>query len=185
MARQYLATLRGLFQWAVENGHLKADPTAGLKVKIPKTSGHAKWSDADVERYRKHWPLGTPARLAIELLRETGLRIGDAARVGPQDILDGVLRVVTEKTGEPVSIAVSDTLAQAIEAGPTGAETFIIGAYGRPLSKHTFGHLFQTWARAAGLSRRTAHGLRKTAATRWRMMAGAKRSLTHISAGAV
>jgi integrase len=164
MARQYLATLRGLFQWAVENGHLKQDPTAGLKVKVPKSPGHATWSDADVERYRARWPFGTPARLALELLRETGLRRGDAVRVGPSNIIDGVLRVVTEKTGEPVSIAVSDTLAKAIEAGPTG-ETFVIGAFGRPLNKHTFGKLFTTWTSAAGLTKRTAHGLRKTAAT--------------------
>jgi integrase len=165
MARQYLATLRGLFQWAVENGHLKVDPTAGLKVKMPKSPGHATWSDDDVGRYRARWPLGTPARLAIELLHETGLRIGDVVRVGPSNIIDGVLRVTTEKTGEPVSIAVSDALARTIEAGPTGEKAFIIGAYGRPLNKHTFGALFRTWSRAAGLSKRTAHGLRKTAAT--------------------
>jgi integrase len=165
MARQYLATLRGLFQWAVENGHLKVDPTAGLKVKMPKTAGHATWSDADVERYRARWPLGTPARLALELLHETGLRIGDAVRIGPAHVIDGVLRIVTEKTSEPVSMAVSDTLTQAIEAGPTGEQTFVIGAYGRPLNKHTFGNLIKTWSRAGGLSKRTAHGLRKTAAT--------------------
>jgi integrase len=165
VARQYLATLRGLFQWCVEHGHLKADPTAGLRVKMPKTAGHATWSDDDVERYRARWPLETPARLAFELLHETGLRIGDAALVGPQSILDGVLRIVTEKTGEPVSIAVTDTLAQAIEAGPIGEHTFIIGAYGRPINKHTLGNLIKTWSRAAGLSKRTAHGLRKTAAT--------------------
>jgi integrase len=165
MARQYLATLRGLFQWAVENGHLKVDPTAGLKVKMPKSPGHATWSDDDVGRYRARWPLGTPARLAIELLHETGLSIGDVVRVGPSNIIDGVLRVTTEKTGEPVSIAVSDALARTIEAGPTGEKAFIIGAYGRPLNKHTFGALFRTWSRAAGLSKRTAHGLRKTAAT--------------------
>jgi integrase len=164
MARQYLATLRGLFQWAVENGYLKADPTVGLKVKMPKSPGHATWSDVDVDRYRARWPLGTPARLALELLRETGLRRGDAVRVGPANIIDGVLRVVTEKTGEPVAIAVSDTLSQAIESGPIG-ETFIIGAFGRPLNKHTFGKLFTTWTSAAGLTKRTAHGLRKTAAT--------------------
>ena len=76
-----------------------------------------------------------------------------------------MLRVTTEKTGEPVSIAVSDALARTIEAGPTGEKAFIIGAYGRPLNKHTFGALFRTWSRAAGLSKRTAHGLRKTAAT--------------------
>ena len=165
MARQYLATLRALFQWAVEHGHLKADPTAGLKVKTPKSPGHATWSDADVERYRERWALGTPARLAIELLRETGLRRGDAVRVGPAHVVNGVLRIETEKTGEAVAIAVSDTLREALDAGPIGEETYIIGAFGRPLNKHTFGRLFQTWTHAAGLSKRTAHGLRKSAAT--------------------
>jgi integrase len=164
MAYQYLATLRPLFQWAVEQGYIKSDPTAGVKVKLPASDGHAVWSDADVAQYRARWPLGTRARIALELLRETGLRRCDAVRVGPANVSDGVLRVTTEKTAEHVSIAVSDTLAQAIEAGPIG-ETFIIGESGKPIAKHTFGAIFAGWAKEAGLSNRTAHGLRKAAAT--------------------
>jgi integrase len=165
MARQYLVALRGLFQWATENGHLKADPTAGLKVRMPASDGHAVWSEADVERYRARWPLGTRARVALELLLETGLRRGDVCRVGPSNVSGGVLRLATEKTGEHVSVAITPTLIEALDAGPVGTDTFIIGEQGRPLSKHTFGNWFKSWCDAAGLSNRSAHGLRKASAT--------------------
>ena len=165
MAKIYLSALRGLFAWAAEAGYIKHDPTVGLRVKLPPTDGFAVWSDADVEAYRQRWPLGTRARVALELLRETGLRRGDVVRVGPSHVVDGVLRVVTHKTGEPVSILVSETLAKAIEAGPTGDETFIIGENGGALTPHSFGEWFKKWSNAAGLTKRTAHGLRKASAT--------------------
>jgi integrase len=164
MAKIYLSSLRGLFAWAAEAGYIKSDPTVGIKVKVPPTPGYIVWSEADVEAYRQRWPLGTRARVALELLRETGLRRGDVVRVGPSHVLDGVLRVVTRKTREPVSIAVSETLVQAIGAGPTG-ETFIIGENGGALTPHSFGEWFKKWSDAAGLTKRTAHGLRKASAT--------------------
>jgi hypothetical protein len=34
-ARHFLDTMRGLFQWALANAHVKADPTTGMKVKKP------------------------------------------------------------------------------------------------------------------------------------------------------
>jgi integrase len=165
MAKQYLAALRGLFSWAAETGLIKSDPTAGIRVRLAPTDGHTPWTDADIAAYRRHWPLGTRARVALEILRETGLRRGDAVLVGPGHVIDGVLRIATEKTGEHVSVAISEALAKAIEAGPIGEKTFIVGASGRPLNKHSFGFVFTAWARAAGVIRKSAHGLRKSAAT--------------------
>jgi hypothetical protein len=43
-------------------------------------------------------------------------------------VRDGVIRLMTEKTGQQVSIAVSDALVEAIKAGPIGDMTFIVGA---------------------------------------------------------
>jgi integrase len=165
MAKQYLAALRGLFSWAAEAGLIKSDPTAGVRVRLAPSDGHTPWTDADIAAYRQHWPLGTRARVALEVLRETGLRRGDAVRVGPGHVVDGVLRIATEKTGEHVSVAISEALAEAIEAGPIGEQTFIVGATGRPLNKHSFGFVFTAWAKAAGVSGKSAHGLRKSAAT--------------------
>jgi integrase len=165
MAKQYLAALRGLFSWAAETGLIKSDLTAGIRVRLAPTDGHTPWTDADVAAYRQHWPLGTRARVALELLRETGLRRGDAVLVGPGHVIEGVLRIATEKTGEHVSVAISEAFAKAIEAGPIGEQTFIVGASGRPLNKHSFGFVFTSWARAAGVIGKSAHGLRKSAAT--------------------
>jgi integrase len=75
------------------------------------------------------------------------------------------LRIATEKTGENVSIRVSDALDAALSAGPIGPETFVTGDRGGPLTKGVLGAQFLEWTKAAGLSHRTAHGLRKTAAT--------------------
>jgi integrase len=52
------------------------------------------------------------------------------------------------------------------EAGPCGDLTFIVGANGRPMTKESFGNAFREACRAAGLRDRSAHGLRKAAATR-------------------
>ena len=140
------------------------NPTEGVKVVAVATEGFAPWSDDDVTAYRERWSLGTHQRVAFEVLRETGLRRGDAVRLGRPHVRDGVIRLMTEKTGERVSIAVTDTLAAAIEAGPVGEMTFIVGAGGKPLVKEAFTNMFRAWALAAGVNK-SPHGLRKAAAT--------------------
>jgi integrase len=163
-AGMFVKALRGLFAWALDAGHVKANPCDGVKVVSVATEGFAVWTDDDVAAYRARWPLGTHQRVAFEVLRETGLRRGDAVRVGRAHVRDGVIRLVTEKTGERVSIAVSDTLAEAIEAGPVGDLTFIVGAGGDALVKESFTNMFRIWAKAAGVNK-SPHGIRKAAAT--------------------
>jgi integrase len=163
-AGMFVKALRGFFAWALEAGYVTTNPTEGVKVVAVATEGFAPWSDEDAAAYRKRWSLGTHQRVAFEVLRETGLRRGDAVRLGRSHVRDGVIRLMTEKTGERVSIAVTDTLAAAIEAGPVGEMTFIVGAGGRPLVKEAFTNMFRAWALAAGVNK-SPHGLRKAAAT--------------------
>lgn len=169
-ARHYLDTLRGLFTWATVAGLVTADPTTG--VKAPKAArtpldgedGHPTWTAEDVARFEARWPLGTRARVAFDVLRYTGLRRGDAARLGRPHVTDGVLRIRTEKTGEWVALRVGPALLASLAAGPTGELTFIAGERGRPLTKESFGNQFRDWCAAAGVTK-SAHGLRKLAAT--------------------
>ena len=163
-AGMFVKALRGFFGWAVEAGLVASNPTDGIKVVAAATEGFKPWSDGDVAAYRAHWPLGTHQRVAFEVLRETGLRRGDAVRVGRQHVRNGVIRLATEKTGEHVSIAISDVLAAALAAGPVGHMTFIVGAGGKPLVKEGFTNMFRIWALAAGVNK-PPHGLRKAAAT--------------------
>jgi integrase len=163
-ARHFVEALRGLFKWLLESGLVASDPTLGVTVVKPKSEGFAVWTVEDEARFRRVWPLGTRQRLAFEVLRQTGLRRGDAVRVGRPHMRDSVIRIATEKTGERVAVVMSAELIEAISAGPCGELTFIATADGRPTTKESFGNWFRDAVKAAGLNK-SAHGLRKAAAT--------------------
>ena len=94
----------------------------------------------------------------------TGLRRGDAVRLGRPHLKDGGFAIRTEKTGVEVYRPLVPDLARAIEAGPVGDLTYIAGANGRPMVKESFGNWFRSACDAAGV-RGSAHGVRKLAAT--------------------
>ena len=164
-AKHFVQTLKGFFVWALDAGYVRVDPTQGVQVARPKTEGFAVWTEVDIVAFRARWPLGTRERVAFEVLLGTGLRRGDAVRVGRPHLRDGVLRFTTEKTGECVAIAMGEDLARAIDAGPCGDLTFIAGVAGKPRDKSAFGEWFRGACKAAGVINKSAHGLRKAAAT--------------------
>jgi integrase len=166
-ARHFLDAMRGLFRWAVKAKLVASDPTVGVdNPPRPKTDGFAVWSDDDIAAYEKRWPIGTRQRVWLDVLVYTGLRRGDAVRFGRQHIRNGVGSIKTEKNDTPVTLPILPVLSKTLEAGPCGDLTFISGENGRPLTKESFGNLFRKACRAAGLRDRSAHGLRKAAATR-------------------
>jgi integrase len=166
-ARNFLDAMRGLFRWAVKAKLVKSDPTAGVdNPPRPKTGGFAVWSEDDIAVYEKRWPIGTRQRVWFDVLVYTGLRRGDAVRFGRQHIRNGIGTIKTEKTDTEVTLPILPVLAETLAAGPCGDLTFIAGENGHPLTKESFGNLFRKACRAAGLRRRSAHGLRKAAATR-------------------
>jgi integrase len=166
-ARHFVDTMRGLFEWAVEAQHVKTDPTLGVKYpKQPKTGGFTPWTDDEIAAYEGRWPVGTRQRVWLDVLAYTGLRRGDVVLLGRQHVRDNIAYIKTEKTSTPVALPILPLLAQTLAAGPCGDLTFIIGANGRPMTKESFGNAFRDACRAAGLRGRSAHGLRKAAATR-------------------
>src|SRR5581483_5271613 len=167
-ARNYLESLRGLFGWAYETGIVKEkNPTEGVKSRRIKSEGFPIWTEEEVEQFRAFWPIGTRPRLAFELVLETGLRRGDAVRLGRQHVKDGVARIATEKSKFQtwVAIPLSQELLAILDKGPCSDLAFICGETGRKLTKETFGNYFHDWCQEAGLNK-SAHGLRKLDATR-------------------
>lgn len=165
-ARHFLDTMRGLFRWAHRAGLVKTDPTAGVNNPPQrKTDGFRAWTEDDVAAYERRWPLGTRQRVWLDVLLYTGLRRGDAVRLGRQHVRDGVATIRTEKNGVEVSFPILPVLRRTLDAGPCGDLTFIAGANGRPLTKESFGNEFREACRAAGVPG-SAHGVRKIAATR-------------------
>jgi integrase len=165
-ARHFLYTLRGLFQWLVGAEMIGADPTTGVKVKKPKTDGYATWTHQEIVQYEARWPIGTRERLMLDVYVYTGLRRGDAARVGKQHVHNGVIAIQTEKTGEWVHIPVLDVLQRTLDASPVGDLCFIVTPKGKPYAKESLGNAFKVACVEAGILDKSAHGLRKAAATR-------------------
>lgn len=165
MARHFVVTMRGLFQWALEADYVTVDPTQGVKSPRPRTDGHHVWTQAECDKFEARWALGTRERLAFDLLLYTGLRRGDACKLGRQHVRNGVISIKTEKTGETVVIPLLAPLQDSIAATVTGDLTFIVGEHGRGFTKESFGNWFGDICRKTGV-KGTAHGLRKAGATR-------------------
>lgn len=165
-ARNFLDAVRGLFRWALEAQLVDADPTSGVKnPKQPKNAGFPAWNDVDVEKYYAKWQQGTKERVWIDVLLYTGLRRGDAVLLGRQHVRDGIASLKTAKTGTEVVIPILPPLQKTLDAGPTGDMHFIVGDTGKPLTKESFGNMFRRACNEAGVTK-SAHGLRKIAATR-------------------
>lgn len=164
-ANNYLKSARALFRWAKDAQHVDDDPAKDVPLIKVKTKGFAPWNMDEIHAYRRRWPLGTTQRLALEIYINTGFRRGDAASVGWQHVRDGVIHIKAGKNKVDLYIPILPALEQALRAGPTGDMAFIVSQYGRPMTKESLGNKFREWCNAAGIKGKSAHGIRKLAAT--------------------
>ena len=165
-ARNFLDAMRGLFRWAVDAGFVKADPTAGVSnPSRKKTDGFIPWTEDPVAAYEERWPIGTRQRVWLDVLLYTGLRRGDAVRLGRQYVRAGSIKTEKSRFTVEVPVIVLPVLQRTLDAGPCGDLAFIAGANGRPLTKESFGNEFKAACKEAGVPG-SAHGVRKRAATR-------------------
>jgi integrase len=185
-ANNFLKAMRGFFAWAVEAGLVAADPCKGIKLLAGKNDaeGFHVWSQEELDRFEARWGIGTRERLAFDLLLYTGLRRGDAVRVGKQHVRDGVITIRTEKhrRGKPgalISIPILPPVAASIAATKTGDLTYLITEWGQPWVKESFGNWFKEACRKAGCPG-SAHGLRKAGATRAAERGASERQLMAI-----
>lgn len=182
--RNWLKTLRGLMRFAVGSGLRHDDPTRKIELRRnARTGGHLTWGDDEIAQYRDKHPLGSVARIALELMLNVAARRGDAYQLGRQHITkDGRLswrpRKTRRSSGRTVTIPILPELRAALDAMPASdALTFLTTDYGKPFaSAAAFGNKFADWSDEAGLQGlvgddgRTrnfrAHGLRKAACRR-------------------
>jgi integrase len=169
-ARNRLKALRALFRWAVEADYAKRDPTRDIRAIVYLQKGHHAWSLDELEAFERSHPIGSKARLAMELLLYTACRREDAVRLGPQHIRNGRVRFRQAKNEHrnpvDVDIPVHPSLTAAIEATKSGHLTFLVTDHDRPFTPAGFGNKFRQWCNQAGLPHCSAHGLRKAAASR-------------------
>jgi integrase len=168
--RNFLNTLRAMFQWALSEGRVPDDPTLGVKRLKAKTTGYKTWSEAEIERFEEKYPIGSKARLAFALLLYTGQRRGDVVKMGRQHMHKGVLTIDQGKTDgneeAHLEIPVHPKLREIFDATPSGHLNFLVTSFGKPYTANGFGNWFRDLCDGAGCPDVSAHGLRKATARR-------------------
>jgi hypothetical protein len=171
--RTWLLAVRPFMQWAVEPMHLiETDPTEGIKVKIKDSDGHPTWTDEQIAQFRNYYPLGTKARLALELLLGVTLRRGDGISLGRQHVKDGWLVYTQEKNRKRKPVKVETPLpteiVAAIEACPAPPRVAdVLNRRARPPVQQAD---FQSLVPRADRRRRIAGYLRAARAAQGRWM---------------
>lgn len=188
-ARKLRKELVRLFDYAEKVGvrPLGSNPVRlANTVKVPAgeaSPGHITWSEADIDQYRATHPPGTSARLALEVLLWTGQRRGDVYRFGPDDVKDGRFSFDQAKGGKSMLLPLAPQLLAAITAmpkPPAGTNVYLLTDQGKPFSYAGFGNKMREWCDAAGLSKRSAHGLRKANARRMAELGMSQQSIKAV-----
>lgn len=166
-ARNCIKALSPFLAWCQAEGLVSRDASAGIKRPTGSPEGYKTWGEDHVSAFRSRHALGSKARLAFELLVNTGAARIDVVQIGRQHVRDGVLSFRRHKTKVPVEIPVLDGLAAILdEMAISDRLVFLLNDYGRPFTPAGFGNWFRDRCNEAGLSTGySAHGVRKYAAT--------------------
>jgi len=163
---------RAVFAWAIDNeiAGIETNPGRDLRPLPPKrVGGFPVWKPEDIDKFEQRYQVGTKARLALDLLRYTGVRRSDVVRLGPQHVKKGALAFTTykgrKKRPVQVHLQIGPQLRESIERTPTGEMVFLVTEHGKSYTHGGYGNWFARQCRLAGIEDRSSHGLRKAAAT--------------------
>lgn len=159
--------LRALLQFAIREGLADRNPVLATKPYKVESTGFHTWSEDEIAQFEARHPVGSKARLALDLMLWTGQRGGDARIMGAGHVRGKRLVVTQEKTGATVSLPILPALARSIMATKSSALVFLLSDHGKPYSPKGFGNKIRQWCDEAGLPNCSAHGLRKAAARRF------------------
>ncbi|MBO9466003.1 tyrosine-type recombinase/integrase [Tropicibacter sp. R15_0] len=170
-ARSERTIWRALMAYAVLMGWRDDNPAKDVDIQKSKTTPHATRTKEDVATFRKIWTIGTPERQAFEVIFWTGARCVDAVKIGWQNVENGVLEFVQEKTGGLAYVPITAPVASFLEKDRTlflrsasPEMLFILTSAGKARSVKALSMFVSRAARDAELTNKTAHGLRKARA---------------------
>jgi len=160
--------LRLILKLAVRRQLIAVSPMADVRLSRAPKKGFLPWSEADIAAYEARWETGTRERLALALLLYTVQRRSDVVGMGRQHTKPGKIHVAQAKSGGKTRlwIPIHPALQTELDHVPATQLTFLQTQYGQPFTAAGFGNWFREAAVAAGLSDRTAHGLRKAGSRR-------------------
>lgn len=168
-ADKFVKYIKTLFNWAIEEDLVDFNPANGIK-KVNKSDGFHSWSEYEIAKFRQFYPLGTTARLALELMLNLGVRRSDLVKLGFNNISHHRIEFVPQKGSSRfdtklLSLPIADELQAALDRINHNHSMFLITDYGKPFSVNGFGNKMRAWCDAISLTTCSAHGLRKASAS--------------------
>jgi integrase len=165
--RGFKKAMRGFVDYCLSHKLMKLDPLLSIKmVKMKDTGGFRTWEEGEITTYETRHARGTKARLALELLLQTGTARCDMVRMGRQHVRNGTLSMRRLKTNVQFDIPLLPSLVTELELHAKDQLTFLMTEYGKAFTAAGFGNWFRERCDEAGLPQCAAHGLRKAAAVR-------------------
>lgn len=156
-----VSVLSVLFRFGVDRDYRADNPADGIK-KINRYQSFEPWTAGELDTMLDQAPAHIAAVVAMALY--TGQRLGDCLKVRWNDIEDGTIAVVQEKTDEPLSVPIHPDLAAVLEGLEKAPGPILRNAKGLPWTRDGFQSSFNTAKKRLGVEK-AFHGLRHTAAT--------------------
>lgn len=129
--------------------------------------GFHDWTDCEIEQYRARHPLGTTARLVLEIALNTAGRRCNVAGLPREAIATGNIRTEHAKGNNSATVPMLASTKAAIDAMPTRPLHFVVvNQFGRPFTPAGLGNKMREWCDQAGLPQCSLHGLRKSVSRR-------------------
>jgi integrase len=167
-ANSRLKAMRQVFKWAVRKKLVPHDPARDVDYFKGSQVGFHTWTVGEVAQFQERYPIGTKARLALDLILYTGQRRSDVIRFGRQHVSGDKLTFTQHKgrnrKPKRLTLPLLPVLQQTLAESPCGDLTFLVTEFGRPFTDGGFGNWFRDRCVQAGVPGR-AHGLRKAGAT--------------------
>jgi len=163
-ANERLKILSQIFKLAAKREWVEVNFVRDVeRLKTPQ-GGHETATTEQIAQYLTHHTEGAP-RLAMLILKHTGVRVSDLRILGRQHVHGNHLIFETVKTSVLCQLPIDPELRAAL---PRNNMTFLLTEAGKPFaSDKALSQRVSKWFRQAGVEEVTAHSVRKWLATRY------------------
>lgn len=153
--------LSGLMDLAVKL-KWRPDNPARLTDSFEEGEGLHDWTNDEIEQYRAAHPLGTMARLTLELAFNTAARRCNVNKIERDHVKNGRIEVAHVKGNHETSVRMLPTTKAALDALPAAPIKYLVTTeFGKPFTDAGLGNRMRKWCNTAGLPHCSIHGLRK------------------------
>ena len=153
----FVAVIGAAYKWGRGRSRVTVTPTR--EIASAETGEHMAWPDDVLAAALENE--GT--RLAVALLLYSGQRIGDVCALRWSDLKTGKIKMVQQKTGKALTIAIYSALKAEMDRNGKRGVTLLTDALGKPLGSNRLRAQLKAFVAEQGHPSLLPHGLRKNA----------------------